>query len=109
MTKTHYWIKLYHDILYNPKMRLMDDHTWRRTIELFLIAGIFYQEGALPEVEEIALRLRTDKQDILAVLHTLEALGTAQRDEYDEWWITNFAERQRKMTKAERMQAYRES
>ena len=34
-----FWIKLYHEILDDPKMGRMPDRLWRRTIELFLLAG----------------------------------------------------------------------
>ena len=31
-----YWIKLYHEVLDDPKMALLPDRLWRRTIELFI-------------------------------------------------------------------------
>lgn len=34
-----YWIKLYHEILHDPKMGRLPDNLWRRCIELFLLAG----------------------------------------------------------------------
>ena len=37
--KTRIWIKLYLEILDDPKMDLLPDWLWRRAIELFLLAG----------------------------------------------------------------------
>jgi len=35
----NYWIKLYIEILHDAKMGAMSDRLWRRTIEMFLLAG----------------------------------------------------------------------
>ena len=34
-----YWIKLYHEILYDRKMATMSADLWQRTIQMFLLAG----------------------------------------------------------------------
>jgi len=38
MHKTFYWIKLYHELLTSPGMGSLDNHTWRRAIEPFLVS-----------------------------------------------------------------------
>ncbi len=58
---TNYWIKLYHEILRDPKMGQLDDHTWRRTIELFLIAGEFNDSERLPPIPDTVWLLRTSE------------------------------------------------
>ena len=108
MRKTFYWIKLYHELLTNSKMAMLDDHTWRRTIELFLVAGDYAMDGLLPPVEEIAWDLHTDRDDILQVLTTLDQLGVTARDNEEYWVIVNFAQRQAAVTSAERSRRYRQ-
>ena len=107
MRKTFYWIKLYHELLTNTRMAMLDDHTWRRTIELFLIAGDYAQEGILPPVEEIAWDLHTTSLDILQALRTLEELGVAASFDDGSWLIVNFAQRQAAVSNAERSRLYR--
>ena len=104
---TSYWIKLYHEILRDPKMGLLDDHVWRRTIELFLIAGEIKDDGRLPAVADTAWLLRTSEQDLQEVLAKLAEIGITQQDE-DGWMISNFAKRQAPLTSAERMRLHRQ-
>mgnify|MGYP001812707789 CR=1 FL=1 len=103
---TSYWIKLYHEILRDPKMGLLDDHTWRRAIELFLIAGERKEEGRLPTITDTAWLLRTSEQDLQESLEKLAELGIAQQDK-SGWLISNFAKRQAPLSAAERMRLYR--
>ena len=56
-----YWIKLYHEILDDPKMGRLPDALFRRAIEFFLIAGERGREGDLPPLADIAWRLRADE------------------------------------------------
>jgi len=105
--KTFYWIKLYHELLTNSKMAMLDDHTWRRTIELFLVAGDYAMDGLLPPVDEIAWELHTDRDDIFVVLSTLEKLGVVDMVDNVSWVIVNFARRQAAVTSAERSRLYR--
>ena len=55
-----YWIKLYHEILDDPKMATLPDRLWRKVIEIFLIAGKLSPDksGQLPETNQIAWLLR---------------------------------------------------
>jgi len=103
---TSYWIKLYHEILRDPKMGQLDDHTWRRTIELFLIAGELNESGRLPPIPDTAWLLRTSEEDLQEALAKLTGMGIAQQDE-DGWLISNFAKRQAPLSAAERMRLYR--
>lgn len=107
MRKTFYWINLYHELLTNTRIAMLDDHTWRRAIKFFLIAGDYAQEGLLPPVEEIAWELHTTSLDILQVLSTLEQLGVTARENEDYWVIVNFAQRQAAVSGTERSRLYR--
>ena len=57
MTK-RFWIKLYIEILDDPKMGRLGDDLWRRAAELFLLAGKEGNDGALPPIDEMAWTLR---------------------------------------------------
>ena len=107
MNKTFYWIKLYHEIITDPKMGQLDDHTWRRAIEFFLIAGDYNQAGRLPPISHLVWTLRTSEEDIKSALIVLEKVKIIHRDQ-DALIITNFAERQGALSTAERSRRYRQ-
>lgn len=105
-----YWIKLYHEILDDPKMGKMPDRLWRRTIELFLIAGEYDQEGLLPTTEDISWRLRIPENEIIDDLNFLEMNGILTKTETDNIYsVTKFSDRQSAMTGAERIRRFRET
>jgi len=104
---SNYWIKLYHEILDDPKMGTMDDHLYRRTIEMMLLAGDAQLDGLLPNVTDMSWRLRTTPEEIVTVLEQLEKLEIVHRAG-DDWILTNFAERQAKMDAADRMRRMRD-
>jgi hypothetical protein len=102
-----YWIKLYHEILDDPKMGRMPDRLWRRTIELFLIAGEQDEDGTLPKLGDVAYRLRLSDDELESDLKQLQDLNIVHQ-EGDSWTVTRFAERQAPVSDAERMRRYRE-
>lgn len=102
-----YWIKLYHEILDDPKMGQLPDRAWRRVIELFLLAGELDSGGLLPPVGDIAWRLRVDETELLEDLSVLEDVGII-RETDDGWLVCKFAERQAAVPAAERMRRMRE-
>lgn len=106
--RSHYWIKLYHEILDDPKMGRLNDHLWRRTIELFLLAGEENDGGALPSLSDMAWRLRLSEDTLLAELHDLSQIGIVVQRDDDTWFVAHFAQRQARMSNAERQQRYRD-
>jgi DNA repair exonuclease SbcCD nuclease subunit len=103
-----YWIKLYHEILDDHKMGRMPDRLWRRTIELFLIAGEHDLEGELPCLEDIAWRLRLDEEELRDDLAYLQNLGIITIED-GIYIVEKFAERQSAMSGTERVRRYRDS
>ena len=107
-----YWIKLYHEILDDPKMGRLSDSLWRRFIECCLLAGELDADGALPPVMDMAWRLRMDETALTNELDQLARFGMleyrADNPLAAYWNVTKFAERQAKMSAAERMARHRE-
>ena len=87
------WIKLHTEILTDPKMGRMSDKLFRRTIELFLLAGREDADGALPSVQDIAWHLRASEKEIRSQLEELAALGVIEVSD-DAFTVAHFVERQ---------------
>lgn len=103
---TH-WIKLYTEILNDPKMLRLDDHLWRRTIELFLLAGLQNRYGTLPNIDDIALHFRSkDVTQVLKDLQELKKIGIVKETK-SGWVVTKFTARQAPSAAAIRMRRYR--
>lgn len=103
-----YWIKLYHEILDDPKMGRLPDHLWRRSVETFLLAGEYDHGGYLPPVGDMAWKLRSTEQEIEECLQALAAIDITRKDE-NGWCVIHFAERQDADSNAERQERYRKS
>lgn len=104
-----YWIKLYHEILDDPKMATLPDRLWRRTIEIFLIAGKLSPDksGQLPETNQIAWLLRMSTDDLSMDLNQLSNAGIIKKNT-EGWKVVNFEKRQSAVSNAERIQQYRD-
>jgi len=102
-----YWIKLYHEILDDPKMGRLTDRLFKRTIQLFLLAGEYEMDGILPIVEDIAWRLRVHQEELETDLADLASVGIVQKTN-DRWVVTKFADRQKASTGTERWQQWQE-
>lgn len=103
----NYWIKLYHEVLHDPKMGNLSDHLWRRCIEAFLLAGEHGADGTLPKTEHMAWTLHTDVASLTADLEALAEGGIVSPTGDGGWMVTNFAKRQKAMSGPERAQRYR--
>ena len=103
-----YWIKLYHEILDDPKMGKMSDRLWRRTIEMFLLAGDYDKDGELPPLEDLAWRLRSDNETLQQDVEELKRIGILSANGSIHL-VTNFSERQSAMSGAERISRFRDS
>lgn len=103
----NWWIKLYHEMLEDPKVGRLTDSQYRTMIECFLLAGRENLEGALPAVEDIAWQLRKDLEQLKSDFAALAAAGilteTAQG-----WVVTNYTKRQTKISNADKQKAYRD-
>jgi DnaD/phage-associated family protein len=101
------WIKLYTEILSDPKMGRLDDRLWRRAIELFMLAGSTGTTGQLPQMEEMEWILRVKKSNLLDDFNALAKNGIVHETQHGSWVVTNFAKRQAAMSATERTQKRR--
>lgn len=104
--KSKFWIKLYHEILHDPKMGTLSDRLWRRTIEIFLLAGEEDCDGLLPSVEDMSWEIRIDISELKKDLTELKNVGILS-SRNAKWKVKNFDERQRPRTTTERVQNHR--
>ncbi|HNW93123.1 MAG TPA: hypothetical protein PKM88_09485 [bacterium] len=102
-----YWIKLYQEILDDPKMATMSDHLWRRTIELFLVAGKYFDDGNIPDAKQVAWVLRSDEASISADLEAIAATGIITKTE-NGWIVNKFKLRQSAVSGKDRKAQQRE-
>jgi hypothetical protein len=105
---SRYWIKLYHEILDDPKMGRLSDTLFRRTIELFLIAGDYDREGELPPLADISWRLRVPEVTLNSEMEELSSVGILTPADSGNWIVTHFKERQSADPTALRSRHYRQ-
>jgi hypothetical protein len=87
------WIKLYTEILMDPKMGRLTDRQHRTCINLFLLAGQQERDGAVGSAADIAWQLHISEQDLADDLDALADVGiTEERD--GEWYVARFMQRQ---------------
>lgn len=103
-----YWIKLYTEIIDDPKMALLPDRIWRRAIELFLLAKKTNKGGELPDTKSLAWLLRiNDVEQLEEDLREIQKIGIIERTDRG-WFVVNFAKRQDAVPDAERKRQSRQ-
>lgn len=109
---SRYWIKLYIEILDDPKMGMLPAELWRFIVELFLLAGELdcneTLHGTLPSVTKIAWRLRYDVSQVETWLNQIsQETGIFTLTE-SGWVVTNFKKRQSAVETSDRVRQFRE-
>lgn len=94
-----YWIKLYTEIVHDPKMGRLTDRQFRTCINLFAMAGALDREGALPALDDMAWQLHMGTDALLDDLRALASVNIVT-DEDGVWTICKWAERQAKAPSA---------
>ena len=101
------WIKLYHEILSDPKMGMLSDRLYRRCIELFLLAGESNQEGKLPDLRAMAWKLRQTETELEQDLVALSEVGIIVCLD-GVYIVKNFAKRQAPVPASDRYKQWQE-
>ena len=104
---TDYWIKLYIEILDDPKMATLPDRLWRRVIELFLCAGKLHKNGHLPDTKQLAWMMRVSTDDLDFDLKQIAMTGIIERND-NGWLVSKFETRQAPSPVKERVRQHRE-
>lgn len=102
-----YWMKLYIEILDDPKMATLPDRVWRRIIELFLVAKRLNKDGHIPDTRQIAWMLRMSPDELESDMAQIVHTGIIER-EVNGWYIPKFSQRQAATPDAERKAQQRE-
>jgi hypothetical protein len=97
-----YWLKLYIEILDDPKMATLPDRLWRRIVELFLMAKRENKDGHLPDTRQIAWALRMPADELDHDLKSIVSTGIITQ-EAGGWFIPKFAARQAAVPARDRM------
>lgn len=108
---SNYWIKMWIEMLDDPKMGRLPDNLWRRFVECCLLAGELHMDGRLPPIHDIAWRLRVDEEALRSEFDQMARIGLVDyvNKPLDEHWIVSkFEKRQEKMTSAERGKRFRQ-
>jgi hypothetical protein len=99
-------VKLYHEILDDPKVGRLGDRLAWRMVQCFLLAGEANARGQLPPIEDMAWRFRMQAETLESDLIELQKVGIVGHSD-GRWFVVNFEERQAPMSGAERMQRKR--
>ena len=102
-----YWLKLYHEMLHDPKMIRLDDRLFRRVIQCFLLAGETDRKGLLPSIDDMAVVFRVEVEHLETELTELSKVGILTTSD-DRWLVSKFASRQEPVSGAERIKRYRD-
>ena len=105
-----HWVKLWIDILSDYKISTLSDSAFRVFIECLALAGEHGNgdnEGVLPDIKQMAWRLRRQEEDLIALLDVLVIAGLVDKHN-NEYKVTAFSKRQSALSNAERKKLYRE-
>jgi hypothetical protein len=102
-----YWVKLYIEILDDPKMGVMNDRIWRRAIECLLLAKEYGNDGTLPPIDQMAWRLRLPEKELKDEVEELMEVRFLEQSKNGNLVVKSFAERQGPLTATQRARAHR--
>lgn len=108
------WVKLYTEILRDPKMAALPDHRFRVCVNLFALAGQLDEDGRLGTTEDVAFHLRLEAADVADEMQSLAEVGVTMCKK-GVWWLKNWQTRNGKAasdkpeSRRERVQKWREN
>lgn len=89
------WVKVYTEVLHDPKMLRLTPRQWQCCVSLFLLAGWLDENGHLGTIEDVALHLRMSQRIIAEALPVLAEIKIVH-EKKGVWSLTNFEKRQAK-------------
>lgn len=101
------WLRLYDDVLDDPKVQRLPAHLFKAWINLLCLANKSDERGTLPCTEDIAFRLRLKPSEAERIMDALEQAGLMERAETG-WQPHQWENRQRRSDDvAERVRTWR--
>jgi hypothetical protein len=111
MTNSFYFAKFNISELDDRRIASLPDSAWRRYHECILLAKAEDNDGLLPDVSDMAWRLRITEETLLNDLSYLARAGLAELVPTDDggeaWAIVDFAEHQGALSSTERSRLHR--
>lgn len=101
-----YWLKIYYEMLDDPKVGILRPALRWRFIETLLVAGEYDKDGLLPKSKEYAWRVRESFETVETDFVELAEVGLLTQDG-GNWIVKNFSKRQAPLSGAERTERYR--
>jgi DnaD/phage-associated family protein len=102
-----YWLKLYYEMLDDPKVMTLRPALRWRFIEACLLAGDTDEGGFLPTTRNYAWRVRDSFEVVETELQELAENGLLSRDD-GRWLVTKFADRQAADSNTDRWRRFRD-
>ncbi len=108
-----HWVKLWTEMLDDPKMGRLTDRQHRLCTNLFCLAGIIDDDGRLLSTEDIAYRVRRDNSTVAEDMAALAAVNIVEQVD-GAWYLVHFGARNEKPPSAQpeairdRVNRYRE-
>jgi hypothetical protein len=96
-----YWLKLFHETIYDPKVMMRSPGARLRWYECLCLAGDLDRDGELPSIEHMLFVFRIGEEQLLDELSELIRAGLMTK-EGDVFIVKNWVKRQGQMPDAER-------
>ena len=103
-----YWLKLFHETIYDPKVMMMSPGARLRFYECLCLAGDYDRGGELPEVQHMAFVFRVTEDQLISELKELVTSGIFDLVG-NTYTIRKFGDRQSAMSPQERMERLRDT
>lgn len=96
-----YWLKLFHETIYDPKIMMRSPGARLRWYECLCLAGDVDRDGELPSIEHMVFVFRVSEEQLLDELSELVSAGMIVQNG-DAYIVKNWTKRQSQMPDAER-------
>ena len=96
-----YWLKLFHETIYDPKIMMRSPGARLRWYECLCLAGDIDKDGELPSIEHMIFVFRVSEEQLLDELSELIRAGLMVQ-EGNVYIVKNWNKRQAQMPDAER-------
>lgn len=106
MNKPKLWIRLYIELLDDPKIAMLPDNLYRLAVELWMLAGEVNKEGVIPGINDIAWRLRRQEDTTITCIDQLKKAGVII-ERKDKLIMYGWKERQAPLTPRDRKRLQR--